>query len=87
MSMKFPKKVELDRYFGQIMEGLVGRPQRYILVVLGHQDTLITWGVILYHIHQFNNEFFFDVMVLMFRLDNYFGGVLISHEESIFTLR
>ena len=56
MSMKFPKKVELDRYFGQIMEGLVGRPQRDILVVLGHQDTLITWGVILYHIHQFKNE-------------------------------
>ena len=54
-SLKCPRKVELEGYLGQMMEGLVGRIQREILVAQGTPETWIPRGIILYHIHQFIN--------------------------------
>ena len=55
-NMKHPRNIESYGSFGQVMGGLVYRIQRNILIALGHQETWIPQGVILYHIHKCSNE-------------------------------
>ena len=88
VNLQFPRKVESDIYLGQVMECLFGRLQRDIIVAWAHQEIWIPWGIMLCHINQCRNEKgYIDAMVIIIKLDNNFGAILISHEESIYALR
>ena len=46
VNIQCPMNVEADGSLGQVMECLVVRPKRDIIVAQGHQETWIIWGLI-----------------------------------------
>ena len=58
VNMKCTRKVESVRYLDQVMEFLVGRLQKDIIVALGKRETWIHMGVVKHHTNQCRNENF-----------------------------